>query len=93
MSPNNNYSESSTISAPKQHLAGGAIGAMRDAFKPIAEKVGEALCVYAVPEEKLSKVVDHAIGLQCKNPSWRAGKVARKTAEHFKLKPLSDATH
>ncbi|GAA4328500.1 hypothetical protein [Flaviaesturariibacter amylovorans] len=67
-------------------LRNGALEQSRRTFNNAGQTVAEALAAgYLVPEEKLSKVVDYAIGMLAKNPRWAPAKIARKTAEYFKL--------
>ena len=55
---------------------------LEDLFKPVATE----LKTYAIPEHKFQPVVDFAMGVLIKNIKWRPVKIARKTAEYFKLK-------
>lgn len=52
--------------------------------------IKDELDKYAIPEEKTDRVIEYAIKLLCtnaKNTNMTERRIARKTAEYFKLKP------
>ncbi len=61
--------------------------AVRDIMKEQAQDIINKLEAYNVPEdaESQQKICDYAIGLKSNNFHWPNHKVARKTAEYFKL--------
>ena len=68
------------------NLANPRMKFFRDRLEYLFNPVATELKTYAIPEDKFQPVVDHAMQLLIKNIKWAPVKIARKTAEYFKLK-------
>lgn len=68
------------------NMASPRLQAARDKLEAMFEPVTEQLKTYQLPPEKFQPIVDYAMQLLIKHINWRPERLARKTAEYFKLK-------
>jgi hypothetical protein len=60
--------------------------AAKDAIEGFMKPVLAELDTYDVREMDPEQIIEYAVTLHIKNRKWKAQRLARKTAEHFKLR-------
>lgn len=57
---------------------------LAELFKPVIK----AFDAYIIPDGEEQKIIDHSLSILSKNATMKPERIARKTAEYFKLKKV-----